>query len=182
MGKRKTKNETVALDTLIPHPNNTKIHDDAQIDELVELINEYGFMKPIVIDETSNILAGHGVYYAAKKMGLKEAPVWRHFGLSDRQKRLFIIADNKVAEHSKWDFDMLVSEVNYLVEMEAPTDLLGFNEQEMDALLKNDQSIFPESITEVDRPKLTKERTAATKTSKSKLVHECPECGHKFHS
>lgn len=174
------KTEYVLLSKLTPHPKNTKIHDDAQIEELSNSLNQFGWTKAIVVDENFVILAGHGMYYAAQKNKEQKAPVNRLTHLSDREKRLYIIADNKLAEKSKWDLPVLVEEFNALVELEAPVHIIGFNEQEMDALLKNDLSIFPDSDVEINRPK--HERTTTKKTSKSKLVHECPECGHKFHA
>lgn len=177
----KIKIEYVQLSKLTAHEKNSKTHPDSQLEELAESIKLFGFNKPIITDEYNVILAGHGIWMAALKAGIKEGPRVKLTHLSDREKRAFIIADNKLAEKSRWDFNMLAEEINALVELEAPITVLGFNEQELDALLKSDVSIFPEEHETFSRKSLLKPDTGVKKIQ-SKLVHTCPECGHKFHA
>ncbi len=103
---------------LSPHERNSRLHGKAQIEDLKNSIREYGFAKPIVVDENNVILAGHGAWVAA--MELKEAgelntvPIHRHKGLSEQQKRAYLIADNRLGELSRWDKDLLNEELQDL--------------------------------------------------------------------
>jgi hypothetical protein len=108
--------ELLQLDpaSLKPHPKNSRTHGETQIADIAKSINEYGFVKPIVIDESDTILAGHGAVLAALRMELPTVPCVRHVGLTDEQKRGYLIADNRLAELSKWDRDALAAELTAL--------------------------------------------------------------------
>jgi Uncharacterized protein conserved in bacteria (DUF2332) len=58
---------------------------------------EFGWINPILIDESAGILAGHGRLLAARKLGLTEVPVIRFEHLSEAQKRAYLIADTQLA-------------------------------------------------------------------------------------
>ena len=45
---------------LIPYPQNPKMHPDNQIEQLANSIREWGWTIPILVDESNNVLAGHG--------------------------------------------------------------------------------------------------------------------------
>ena len=86
------------VDSLVPDPRNARTHPKRQIDQLTASVDEFGFINPILIDEDSVIIAGHGRLLAAKAAGLTEVPVIVLAGLSDAQKRVLRIADNKIAQ------------------------------------------------------------------------------------
>lgn len=69
---------------------------------------------PVVIDATGIIIAGHTRYKASKKLKLKEIPCIIADDLTPEQIKAFRLADNKVAEFSTWDFDLLNLELNDL--------------------------------------------------------------------
>ena len=130
------------------YERNSRVHSAEQIDELRRSIREFGFIKPVVIDGNNMILAGHGAIEAAKLEGLTEIPVYVAGHLTDRQKRAFVIADNKLAQKSSWDFDMLSRELSDLLEQEYDIDVIGFSDAELDSLLKDDKSILPPGFEE----------------------------------
>jgi hypothetical protein len=68
------------LAELTPYPRNPRRHSDAQIAQIAGSIAQFGFNAPILIDSKGNIIAGHGRYLAALKLGLETAPV---IGLAD---------------------------------------------------------------------------------------------------
>lgn len=121
-----TKFERVAVDTLIPYVNNANIHSDKQITMLASSIREFGFLNPILIDKDKNVLAGHGRILAAKKLGLTEVPCVYVEGLTEAQRKAYILADNRLAEFSEWDMDMVNAELEGLEEFEFDIDLIGF--------------------------------------------------------
>lgn len=163
--------------TLKPYNNNSKIHTDAQIDEICELIKELGFNDPIGLDDQDGIIEGHGRQLAALKLGLKLVPTICLSHLSDRQKRAYIIAHNRVAENSSWDMEKLAEELNRLVNDDFDVSLTGFNEEELDKLLK-DSSFLPENETET--PAGGEGEETGRGKAKAKMLHTCPSCGHEF--
>ena len=63
----KAQIEYVSVDKLIPFAKNSRTHDDAQVAQIAASIREFGFTNPVLIDEASGIIAGHGRVMAARK-------------------------------------------------------------------------------------------------------------------
>lgn len=70
-------------------------------------IERFGYINPIIVDENGVILAGNTRFRALKLLKFKEAEVLEVTGLSEEDKRGFVIADNRVGEYSKWDETIL---------------------------------------------------------------------------
>ncbi|HIF5796800.1 TPA: ParB/Srx family N-terminal domain-containing protein [Vibrio parahaemolyticus] len=121
---------------LKPFMNNPKIHTTKQVEEVAASIGEFGFANPVIIDESDNILAGHCRADAAIFRKMKKVPVYILVGLTDAQKMAYVIADNKLAQNSKWDMDLLAVNINELVD-DFEIDLLGFSESELEVILKD---------------------------------------------
>lgn len=93
---------------------------------------------------------------AARKLGLAEVPTIALTGLTDAQKRAYVIADNKLALNAGWDAALLSSEIAGLGEDGFDLSLLGFNENELAALLveKTEGLTDPDEIPDVpDTPR-----------------------------
>ena len=135
--------EARSIDSLIPYANNSRTHSDAQVSQVAASIKEFGFTNPVLIDEQGGIIAGHGRVMAAKKLGLAEVPCVVLDGLSEAQKKAYIIADNKLALNSGWDADMLKVEMERLGELGFDLSLTGFDDIELGELLGE-----PEQLTE----------------------------------
>src|SRR6266567_9584474 len=60
------------LDRLHPNPKNARTHSTRQITKIAASIRAFGFLSPIVADDTGLILAGHGRYAAARELGLTD--------------------------------------------------------------------------------------------------------------
>lgn len=126
--------EYLPTEVLIPYVNNSRTHSDAQVTQVAASIKEFGFTNPILVDESNGIIAGHGRLMAAQKLGLDEVPTITLAGLTDAQRKAYVIADNQLALNSGWDLDTLKVEVERLTEMEFDIDLLGFDEDMLAAL------------------------------------------------
>lgn len=113
MGKV-TQLAEVDVSLLKPYEKNAKIHGDEQISKLCESIREYGFLSPILIDGEMNVIAGHGRLMAAKKLGMKTVPCQQVEGLSDDQRRAYILADNRLNEFSEWNLKAVAGEISSL--------------------------------------------------------------------
>ena len=124
---------------LIPYANNSRTHSDEQINQVASSIKEFGFTNPVLIDEQGGIIAGHGRVMAAKKLGLTEVPCVELVGLTEAQKKAYVIADNQLALNSGWDLDMLKLEVDSLQEVGFDIDLLGFDEDFIDGLFPSEE-------------------------------------------
>ena len=123
--------EQIGIETLIPYANNARTHSDAQVAQIAASIREFGFNNPVLIDEQSSIIAGHGRVLAARKLELDTVPCIRLNHLSSTQRRAYIIADNKIAMNAGWDEELLALEVAELTEFGVNMDLLGFDISEL---------------------------------------------------
>lgn len=123
--------EQIGIETLIPYANNARTHSDAQVAQIAASIREFGFNNPVLIDEQSGIIAGHGRVLAARKLELDSIPCIRLNHLSETQRRAYIIADNKIAMNAGWDEELLALEVAELTEFGVNMDLLGFDISEL---------------------------------------------------
>lgn len=132
---------------LIPYANNSRTHSDEQVNQIASSIKEFGFTNPVLIDEQGGLIAGHGRVMAAKKLKLDEVPCIELKGLTEAQKKAYIIADNQLPLNAGWDLDMLKLEIEALNEMEFDIDLLGFDDEFMSGLLEEEQS---EGLTDED--------------------------------
>lgn len=137
---------------LIPYARNSKIHTDKQVTQISSSMKEFGFTNPVLIDETNGIIAGHGRILAAEKLKYKDAPCIILSGLTDAQKRAYVIADNKIAENAGWDEEMLKLEIMDLDGLEFDLGLLGFDDDELDDLLdlgeKEEGNTDPDEVPE----------------------------------
>lgn len=123
---------------LKPYENNPMTHPPEQIDEIKASIAEFGFTVPILVDENDMILAGHGRQLAALEMGLKSVPVIRRAGLSEDQKRAYVLADNKIARNAEFDWQLVAGELTALRDAGFNLDLTGFRDFESSLLLAAD--------------------------------------------
>src|SRR2546421_2839606 len=99
------------VDSLIPYAKNARTYSDAEVAEIAASIRAFGWTNPILIDGENGIVAGHGRLLAARKLGLVSVPVIELAGMSDAQKRAYLLADNKLALNAGWDEEMLAAEV-----------------------------------------------------------------------
>jgi len=129
----------IPLEDLIPYINNSRTHSEEQVNQIASSIKEFGFLNPVIIDEDNGLIAGHGRVMAAKKLGMEEVPFVRAEGLTEAQKKAYVIADNQLALNADWDLDKLKLEVDNLIELDFDTDLLGFSDDFISDLLDDDE-------------------------------------------
>lgn len=128
------KHEVKSISDLIPYVNNSRTHSDEQVTQIAASIKEFGFTSPILIDEQGGVIAGHGRIMAAKKLGLNDAPCIVLEGLTEAQKKAYVIADNQLPMNAEWDLDKLKLEIENLQEIDFNIDLLGFDVNFIDSL------------------------------------------------
>ena len=125
------------IDELLPYINNARTHDEMQINQIASSIKEFGFNSPIAIDNDNMILCGHGRLLGAKKLGLKEVPTVCLSHLTPQEKKAYILADNKIALNSGWDFDLLKLEFEDLKSVDFDLSLTGFSDNEINDLFND---------------------------------------------
>jgi DNA modification methylase len=122
-------------ESLRPYQRNARTHSDEQIAQIVASIKEFGFTNPILVDGENGIIAGHGRLMAANKLGMKQVPTIELSGLSEAQKRAYVLADNKLALNAGWDLELLGGELRGLAELGFDCELTGFDGTELEALM-----------------------------------------------
>lgn len=130
------KIEYAPLSELRPHPNNARTHSKKQIRQIAKSIEKFGFCNPVLVDDTRQIIAGHGRVEAAKLLGIDAVPTCQLLHLSDADKRAYILADNKLAEKAGWDRELLAIELQGLIELDVDIELTGFETAEIDFILE----------------------------------------------
>lgn len=121
---------------LKPHPKNSRRHTARQIDMIAASIEEFGFAKPVLIDEDDTIIAGHGTVQAAIKLGMAQVPVSVARGWSDEDKRAYLIADNRLHDLSAWDKNLLALEIGSLQKIGRDLKPLGFEKKAIEQALR----------------------------------------------
>ena len=118
--------QEVPINKLRPYTNNAKQHSEAQVEQLKNSMREFGFITPCVIDADFNIIAGHGRIMAATALGMTKVPCIFVEGLTDEQRRAYILADNRLTELGEWDRLLLSAELNQLKDDGFNIDITGF--------------------------------------------------------
>ena len=137
MGKA-TELREVRIAELIPYERNAKRHSRDQLEKLERCIRDLGFLSPCLIDKDMNVIAGHGRIQAAKAAGLEKVPCVFVEGLTEEERRRYIIEDNRISEFGDWDMDTLAEELRDLADhgveirdLNFDVDISGFEEAEI---------------------------------------------------
>lgn len=118
---------------LVPYAANARTHTEEQIAQIAASIREFGWTNPILTDG-NGVIAGHGRLAAAVSLGMGAVPCLDLSGLTETQKRAYVIADNKLALNAGWDFGLLRSELADLDTGELDMSLLGFSNEELEQI------------------------------------------------
>ena len=138
------------IDEIKPYENNPRNNLDA-VDATANSIKEFGWQQPIVVDKDMVIIAGHTRYLAAKKLGYDTVPVVVASNLSDEQVRAYRLADNKTGELAEWDFKLLDTELQDILDIDMSD--FGFElDISEDEEVKEDD--FDEEVPEEPKSKL----------------------------
>lgn len=160
------------INDLVPYANNAKIHSPEQIASIRASLREFGFVTPVLIDESGNVIAGHGRIQAARAEGMTEVPCVLAEGLTETQRKAYILADNRMAELAEWDKAMLKIELEGLDALDFIINNLGFDDEYMADLFPTyeDQNGSDQALDLDEREDDEREM---------RLCH-CPKCGFQF--
>ncbi len=130
-----SKIELWDVDKLVPYVNNPRTHSKEQIGKIAASMMKFGFVNPILVDASAEIIAGHGRLQAAKHLGLERVPVIVLDHLTEEEKRAYVIADNKLALDAGWDDGLLKTELTALASLNFDLSVIGFSDEELADLL-----------------------------------------------
>lgn len=99
----------ISTDTIKPYNRNARYNDET-VQKLVEIIPKVGFNQPIVVDKNNVIVKGHSRWKAAVKLGMEKVPCVISEN-DDEINKLDRLADNKIQEFSKWNDELLATEL-----------------------------------------------------------------------
>lgn len=133
------KLKTIYIDQKDLHLNdeNVNVHSSKSIEKIAKSLKEFGFINPIVIDNDNIVIAGNGRLEAARRLKIDKIPCIRAEHLTEAQLKAYAIADNRVAEESFFDMELLSAEIEGLQDL-IDTDSLGFDEDELMDILHSD--------------------------------------------
>ena len=144
--------EMVSLEKIIPNPRNPNQHPEGQINLLAKIIAHQGWRSAIVISNRSGfVVAGHGRYEAAKRLGLSTVPVDYQDFPTEADEYAHLIADNRIAELAEADQAALRDLLGELSAADFDPELAGFTADALKGLM--DELAEPESpndFTEAD--------------------------------
>jgi hypothetical protein len=103
--------EKIKVDEIIPYADNAKLHPERQIEQIRSSILEFGFNDPIAIDENNVVIEGNGRLMAIKDLGFKEVDCIRIEGLTEDQKRAYILVHNQLTMNTGFDIEILNKEL-----------------------------------------------------------------------
>lgn len=158
------------IDEIIPYVNNPRDNTDA-IDAVASSIKQYGFLVPMVIDKEDEIITGHTRFLAVKKLGLEEVPTIKADNLSEAQIKAFRLVDNKVAEISTWDSELLANELEELSEMGVLLDEFGFENLEEEPNEIEDETIYTRKV-DVPQYEITGDKPSITELTDESKTQE----------
>lgn len=142
--------ERIEISKLVGDPANARKHGERNLDSIVASLTRFGQQKPIVIDRAGVVRAGNGTLEAARSMG------WTHIdcvrtALDGSDAIAYAIADNRTAELAEWDTGVLAATLEGL-DLEGMLDHTGFDQSELDALLKEVGAALSDEIPEDEVP------------------------------
>jgi len=150
--------EMVPLDRIVPYARNARTHSKEQVAQIRASFREFGVLNPCLVDEQYNLIAGHGRLLAAQAENLAELNCVVVEGLTEAQKRAYIIADNKLAENAGWSEELLALEFGELQDLGFDLQLTGFDSAEIEKLFNTSEDVQDDDFdvaAELEQPAVT---------------------------
>jgi len=143
-----TQIELVALDRFRPYETNPKEHPPEQIETLAKIIQEYGFLVPVLWSpQTGELVAGHGRHRAAEWLKLPHIPAVSAEHLTPDQIAAFRLADNRIAQSGN-DPALLAAELQALQQAQFNLALTAYTPEEIERFLDQSAQLTAEYLAE----------------------------------
>ena len=112
------KIEYVPIGDLKAYERNAKLHPQEQIQQIKNSILEFGFNDPIAVWKDNEVIEGHGRLMAAQELGYEEIPIIRLDGLSEEQRKAYMLVHNKLTMNSGFDLELLSLELDSIIDID----------------------------------------------------------------
>jgi ParB-like chromosome segregation protein Spo0J len=133
--------EVRKVSELTADPRNARRHSEAQISQIVQSIERFGFVEKIAIRPDGRLIAGHARLEALKRieqadpMQARTVEVRVVAGLSKSAYKALGLALNRIPENSQWDDDILRDILGELQNEGEDAIGLGFSPNELNKLM-----------------------------------------------
>jgi len=189
----------------LKHPErNIRLHSDKQIEEFKRSVTMFGQIRPIVIDENNVMLAGNGLYETLVALGETVADCYVVSGLTEKQKKKLMLADNRIFSYGIDDmdaFDQIIRELGD--DLDVPgydmklLETLVADADNIDDLISDYGTISDEQKDELRASAERQERREAEQVTRGEEIQPiptsdgepsqiqykyviCPKCGEKI--
>lgn len=161
--------EMVDIAKVVPNPRNPNTHSDKQIELLAKIIDYQGWRAPITVSKRSGfVVRGHGRLLAAEALGLEKVPVDYQDYENEAEEWADLIADNRIAELSELDNEMLKDLIQEIDSGEIDLTLTGYDEKEIEKIIEE----FNQQKNVKDLSEELKERYEIVITCENELQQE----------
>lgn len=146
-----------SISDLKPYARNARTHSKAQIQQIADSIEKFGFNNPVLVDQDNRIVAGHGRVEALKLLGQTDVATIRLEHMTPAQIKAYVIADNRLAEKAGWDKDVLALEFQDLMKLnlDFKPDITGFEMPAIDLMIQDSEEKDPDAGDEIPEPPTT---------------------------
>lgn len=180
------------IEDLREDPDNANLHGERSVEDIAESFRAFGQQKPLVTKKGGTVVAGNGGLRAARKLGWTHVAVVQFDGPSEAA-RAYAIADNRSAEYSERDEEVLGRQLRELAEawQDFRPELVGYTEAEA-SRLPGGYGTLPERPAEggssepsdpgSDAPPSDPDAPGAFQELDENLpyAYECPRCQHRW--
>lgn len=139
---------------------------DKEYQKIKNSIIEFGYVAPIIINADKTVISGHQRIKVLKDLGYEEIDCIV-VNFDKNKEKLLNIALNKIS--GEWDYQKLESIFNELDENNIDLLITGFDEKEINKLIKETEETMNEN-TEIDLDNFNDD----------KFQCKCPKCGFVF--
>lgn len=128
------KIEKIKLDKLVENEENIRIHTNTQIKQFKRSVEKFGQVRPVIVDGSNKIIAGHGLYLTLKELGWEEVFIYRIDKLTKAQARRLMLADNKIYELGMSNKEAFLKAFEDIGVETGVYDIPGFDEDVLNGL------------------------------------------------
>lgn len=133
--------ETRKLASLKDDPRNARRHSQAQIAQIIQSIEKFGYVNKVVIWPDGQTIGGHATREALARIGRTDVECRVVSGLTEAQYQALGLALNKIPENSSWQDDVLAEIMGELNDAGEDLTVTGFSSAERDKLLAVQQPV-----------------------------------------
>ena len=161
-----TKQKIGDLKIATYNPRKELNEKDKEYQKIKNSIIEFGYVAPIIINADKTVISGHQRIKFLKDLGYEEIDCIV-VNFDKNKEKLLNIALNKIS--GEWDYQKLESIFNELDENNIDLLITGFDEKEINKLIKETEETMNEN-TEIDLDNFNDD----------KFQCKCPKCGFVF--